>query len=418
MKRKLNKAVSGILAGAMLVTGVPVTALANEEVTLTYCTWNENQRDSILATIAGFEAEHPDIKVELQITPWGEYWTKLEAAASSGNMPDIVTMHTNQIEWYVNGGVLAELEDLAEYDESFSYDNYEKGITELYTFGDKHYGVPKDKDCVVLIYNKKLFDEAGMAYPTADWTWDDLEEVAEKLTDKDKGIYGFNAYNNEQEAWGNFLYANGANFLNEDGSASGLDTPEAISAMEFFMGLNEKYSPSKEMQAETDAVTMFATGMVAMQTIGNWQLSYFTDNETIKDDFEIAMLPSTPDGKRSTVSNGLALSVPADCKNMDAAKLFVAYAGSEKGMKEAAEGPAIPCYEGVDAVWAEAHSDLYDTDVILQSLPFGKQLRGGEQKHKWGEVMYSYVGKIFDGSMSVSDAFTQASAEMNEVLSK
>ncbi|HIR14163.1 MAG TPA: sugar ABC transporter substrate-binding protein [Candidatus Choladousia intestinavium] len=417
MAKKLNLAVSGILIGAM-TAGLGVTAFAEEQITLTYATWNENQRDSIQATIDGFEAEYPNIHVEIQITPWAEYWTKLEAAATSGEMPDIVTMHTNSVERYVNGGILAELEDLADYDESFSYDNYEAGITDLYTYNGIHYGVPKDKDCVVLVYNKKIFDDAGVEYPTADWTWDDLKEAAEKLTDKENGIYGFNAYNNDQEGYGSFLYANGADFLNEDGTASGLDTPEAIEAMEFYMELNANCSPSKEMQAEVDAVTMFATGTVAMQPIGNWQLSYFTDNETIKDDFALAVLPATPEGNRATVSNGLALSIPADCENMEAAKQFVAYASSEKGMQEAASGPAIPCYNGVDAVWAEEHADLYDTQVILDSLAYGKQLRGSEKKNQWGEVMYGYVGQIFDGTMSVEDAFTQASAEMNEILAQ
>lgn len=103
---------------------------------------------------------------------------------------------------------------------------------------------------------------------------------------------------------------------------------------------------------------------------------------------------------------------------MEAAKKFVAYASSEKGMQEAASGPAIPCYSGVDEVWAEAHKDLYDTQIILDSLEYGKQLRGSEKKNEWGEAMYGYVGKIFDGSMSVEDAFNQASAEMNEILAQ
>lgn len=438
MKRKCSIFICSVLASVMVLTGCgqqaadsaqPNTETKEAQVSgdvqkeegktkLTYCTWNENQRDSIQATIDGFESEHPDITVELQITPWGEYWTKLEAAATSANMPDIVTMHTNQVERYVNGGILAELEDLTAYDEAFSYDHYEQGITELYQYDGKHYGVPKDKDCVVLVYNKKIFDNAGVAYPTNEWTWKDLEEAAAKLTDKENGIYGFNAYNNEQESWGNYLYQNGGSIIDEEQNISGLDDPKSIEAMEFFMNLNDKYSPSKEMMAETDAVTMFATGTIAMQPIGNWQLSYFTDNEMIRDDFQIAMLPSTENGGRATISNGLALSIPAACNNMEAAKLFLAYAGSQKGMEEAAKGPAIPCYQGVDAVWAAEHEDLYDTQVILDSLAFGKQLRGSELKNQWGEAMYSYVGKIFDGTMTVSDAFMQASVEMNEILSK
>lgn len=389
---------------------------SEEGVTLTYITWNENQRGQIQDMIDGFQKIYPDIKVDLQITPWGEYWTKLEAAATSGNMADIVTMHTNVVAKYVNGGKLAPLDDLQNYDPDFSYDHYPEGITRLYSFDGVNYGVPKDKDCVVLAYNKELFDQAGLAYPTADWTWKELEETAAKLTDKEKGIYGFAAYNHDQEAWGNFLYQNGGSIIDEQNHVSGLDNPASIAAMEWYMNMNEKYSPSNEMMAEVNYIELFATGNVAMQTFGNWELSYFTDNENVKDKLAIAELPAGPDGTKATQMNGLALSIPADCKNMEAAKKFVAYAGSVQGMKDSVNGPAIPAFEGVDADWAAAHRDLYDTDAILGSMEHGVQFVGTETKTQWSEVMNNYVAKIFNGEMEVKDAFTQAAKEINEIL--
>lgn len=387
-----------------------------EKVKLTYTTWNENQRDSIQATIDGFNKIYPDIEVEIQITPWNEYWTKLEAAASSGNMADIVTMHTNTIAKYVNGGKLAQLDDLDQYDETFSYDNYPEGITRLFTIDEKHYGVPKDKDCVILVYNKEIFDNAGVPYPDETWTWDDLKEAAEKLTDKEKGIYGFNAYNNSQEAWGNFLYQNGGSIIDEENNVSGLDNPKSIEAMEFYMDLFENCSPSAEMQAETDYLTMFATGTVAMQPQGNWQMNYYTDNETMKDKVAIAPLPAANDGNRATQSNGIALSIPENCKNMEAAKKFVAYASSEQGMKDAAGGPAIPAFNGVEEDWSNAHKDMYDTNVILEGLTYGVQFVGTESKTQWEAVMNDYIAKIMNGEVSVEEGFTQASKEMNKIL--
>ena len=255
---KTSEAAAGTAAGG------------GDSVTLTYVTWNENQRGQIQDTIDGFQKLYPNIKVDLQITPWGEYWTKLEAAATSGNMADIVTMHTNVVAKYVNGGKLAQLDDLTQYDDTFSYDNYPEGVTKLYTFGDAHYGVPKDKDCVVLVYNKELFDKAGVEYPNADWNWNDVEEAAKKLTDKENGIYGFAAYNHDQEGWGNFLYENGGSIIDETTHQSGLDKPESIEAMEWYMNMNANYSPSNEMMAEVNYIELFATGTVAMQTFGNW----------------------------------------------------------------------------------------------------------------------------------------------------
>ena len=52
------------------------------------------------------------------------------------------------------------------------------------------YGLPATFSDVVLIFNKDLFDAAGLDYPTADWTWADEQAAAEKLTDSAAGVYG------------------------------------------------------------------------------------------------------------------------------------------------------------------------------------------------------------------------------------
>ena len=60
-----------------------------------------------------------------------------------------------------------------------------------------YYGVPKDKDTVGLVCNKEMFDAAGVAYPTADWTWDDLVSASEKIYEA-TGKHGYMAYADDQ----------------------------------------------------------------------------------------------------------------------------------------------------------------------------------------------------------------------------
>lgn len=127
-----------------------------------------------------------------------------------------------------------------------------------------------------------------------------MEEAAKKLTDKENGVYGFAAYNHDQEGWGNFLYENGGSIIDETTHQSGLDKPESIEAMEWYMNMNANYSPSNEMMAEVNYIELFATGTVAMQTFGNWELSYFTENELVKDKFAITELPAGPTGIKAT----------------------------------------------------------------------------------------------------------------------
>ena len=76
----------------------------------------------------------------------------------------------------------------------------------------KIYGVPKDKDNILLVYNKEMFDQAGLEYPNDNWTWDDMESASQAIYDK-TGKYGYMAYNDEQLGYWNFVYQNGGYIL-------------------------------------------------------------------------------------------------------------------------------------------------------------------------------------------------------------
>lgn len=422
----MKKQIALLLVGTLAIGTLSACGQKKEESSadgeikgkITYVSWNDNQEDQLRATIEGFNEVYPDVEVDLQFTPWSEYWTKLEAAASSGTLPDVITMHTMYAEKYANAGMIEELDEntMKKYQEEFSYSNFPEGVSRLYNFDDKQYGVPKDIDCVVLAYNKELFDNAGVEYPNENWTWSDLEAAAEKITDKENNIYGYAAYNNIQEAWGNLLYQNGGSIIDEENNTSGLDNPKSIEAMEVFMGYLDKYSPTTAAFAETDRRAMFASGNIAMISIGNWQLNNFTDNEAIRDKFDIAELPAGPDGTKATISNGLAYSVSTQSKNKAAAEAFVAYLGTKDANERAAIGVSIPAYNGADAVWAEKHKDLYNTDVITESLKYGVQYVSTESRAQWEAALNVWLEKLFNGEIDAETAFTEASKEMNEIL--
>src|SRR5437588_657670 len=69
-------------------------------------------------------------------------------------------------------------------------DKFPEGLTTIYNFEGNQYAIPKDFDTVGLWYNKTMFDEAGLAYPDENWTWDDLYNAAKKLTKPDGSQYG------------------------------------------------------------------------------------------------------------------------------------------------------------------------------------------------------------------------------------
>ena len=177
---------------------------------MTFQIWDTAQRDGMQALIDAYVAEHPDVDIKLQVTSWDEYWTKMDAAAESNQLPDIFWMHTNEILKYADYGMLEDVTNLYDdvdpnyYTEHFS----EIALNNARGSDGRIYGVPKDKDTVCLVYNKEMFDAAGVAYPDESWTWDNLVEASQQIYDA-TGKYGYMAYADEQLGYWNFVYQAG-----------------------------------------------------------------------------------------------------------------------------------------------------------------------------------------------------------------
>ena len=96
---------------------------------LTFQIWDVAQRDGMQAICDAYTAQHPEVEIEVQVTSWGEYWTKLEAAGESNTMPDIFWMHTNQILYYADFGMLADVTDLYAGEDLSYYQNHFSDIS-------------------------------------------------------------------------------------------------------------------------------------------------------------------------------------------------------------------------------------------------------------------------------------------------
>src|SRR5688572_10992281 len=158
-----------LLVLTLVVCGGVLPATAQDQVTITYAIWDNNQLPAHEQIIAAFEAEHPNINVEPQVVPWGNYWDKLQTAVAGGEAYDVFWMNGPNFPVYASKGVLMDLQDTidaAQIDMSV----FPEALLKVYTYDGKVYGMPKDFDTIALFYNKAIFDAAGVAYPTADWT--------------------------------------------------------------------------------------------------------------------------------------------------------------------------------------------------------------------------------------------------------
>lgn len=234
---KLWKKVLAASAAGALVLGLTACGGSGDggsgDGHLMFMIWDSGQKSGMEAIADAYMEEHPDVTIEVQASGWDEYWTKLEAAAKSNSLPDIFWMHSNQMYTYADAGILADCTDIV--DEA---DYAETAVENAKGSDGKIYGVPKDKDTVALLYNKELFDQAGVGYPTADWTWDDLESASQAIYDK-TGKYGYMAYSHDQIGYWNFVYQNGGQILSDGGSEAMYTEPATADAIKYYIGLQE-----------------------------------------------------------------------------------------------------------------------------------------------------------------------------------
>ena len=104
--------------------------------------------------------KNPDIKINIQVVDWDNYWTMLEAGATGGSLPDTFWMHSNEIYRYGSNEMLLPLDDYLAKSKEAKLENFPDGLNEIYNIKGKQFAVPKFLIPSVSGYNKKMFDEA------------------------------------------------------------------------------------------------------------------------------------------------------------------------------------------------------------------------------------------------------------------
>ncbi|WP_350350246.1 sugar ABC transporter substrate-binding protein [Microbacterium sp. A8/3-1] len=409
--------------GALAATAAAVLALSacsstpsgegssGGDVTLSYAIWDENQKPAMEEIAAAFTEENPNVTIDIQVTPTKEYWTKLQTAASGGAAADVFWMNGPNFQLYASNGQLAPLDDSA-----IDPADYPEALAELYTFDGKLYGAPKDFDTVALWYNTALFDAAGVEYPTADWTWDDLKDAAKKLTDPAKGQYGIAASQYGQENYYNSIAQAGGEVVSADGTESGYGSDEALEGIELWTDLIASgSSPTAQQLTDTNPEDFFLSGKVAMFQNGSWAAGAYADNADIGGSVNVAPLSAGPEGNQSVI-HGLANVANAKSPHLEEAKAFAAFASGEQAAKIQAEtGTVIPAFNGTQQAWVDALPQ-YDLQVYIDALDTAVPYPVSKNTSAWTSIESEVLSQVWSGAVSPKDGLQDLAEQMQAAL--
>ena len=166
----------------LVLTLLTVLSLASvaqaEDVTITYATFSAAgaQEETLKKMIAVFESKNPGIKVDVQLTGFSDYFTKLATQQAGGTIPDVFELNMENFVAYMLRGACQDLSGT-----SIDWSKFSAATISAVSNDGKAYAVPMSFSTCLLFYNKALFDKAGVAYPTDSWTWADIESAAEKI---------------------------------------------------------------------------------------------------------------------------------------------------------------------------------------------------------------------------------------------
>ncbi len=325
--------VAPVAPAAPATTG-DAAAPAAGETTLTWAIWGAPEELVTHQKAAeAFMALHPDIKVEIWNQPWNDYFTKIQSLWASGDsatIPDIAFLWPTPK--YAAEGVLENLDPyIAEA--NYNLDDYWPGLLESAKYEGSVYGFPRDIEVNVLYYNKDIFDAAGVAYPTDEWTWDDLLAAAETLTEKDaSGNTTRYALAMEGGKYAKWVQQNGGQILDDfvNPSMCTLTEENATGGIQFFADLlNNGYAmrPADLNQAGGDAA-VFQSGQAAMIIQNTSRVSGFN---TAGMNYDVAPAPIPADGVRWNGAGGAAWVMSAGSDAKDAAWTFLSWLQSTDG---------------------------------------------------------------------------------------
>lgn len=321
-KKVLLTVVAVITALFLSACGSESSSSSEKETVIKYYSFSAtpDYEDQLNEMVSEFEKENEEIKVDVELIPYKDYFTKLQTLMAGDQTPDVFELNYENFVSYAEKGALLNLDDYIKKDTEFDANDLNKEAFEAYKYDGKQYGMVESFSNVVTFYNKELFDEADVSYPTKEWTWQDEVAAAKKLTNSKGNIYGTYSPVTMNEFY-KVAAQNGGKLKDENGNWT-LNDSKNVEALEHMVNnvVQEKISPSPEEMSGQNSEDLFLNGQLAMVHTGIWMFGQFKDADF---DWDIQVEAGNTQKATHFFANGLAVS--KDSKHAEAAYKFTRF---------------------------------------------------------------------------------------------
>lgn len=404
------------LALAMLLTGAAPAAA--QEMTV-ISVWTRLPQMEIVVNLFNETMERQGRPLRAELTMLGapnEAREKFTIAVAGGTPPDVISSDIVQWPEFAGQGMLLPLD---RYASEFHLDGVPPGIVDSVRWQGQLYGLPVIPDLSVLFLWTRLFEEAGLS-PSGPETWDDLAEMAFKLTQPDKQQYGWDM----KVIWGDgwylftflpFVWGNGGDLLNAEGDRVTIWSQHraaAEAAVTFWAdqvtrGVNADLHPSGHGFWELAA---------AMRIDGSSVVNYILDREmTLGEPWQVVPIPRPLSGNHASFLGGDAVGIPRAARHIPEAVEFLSFAMSYEAQEALAAAGNVP-----------ASIAYFDNPYFMEEPRF-QQLALALLNARTVKTVHlprifppftGYLRQAFEGQIPAREALEQMELEINAALAE
>lgn len=410
----------------------PVTAptssasAADSATPVTITMWHGQSDDAakaIAALAAQYMKENPNVTINVQpgASNTDDLKQKIAAGFVAGDYPDISYAYGSWAGVLAQSGKVLDITSQIQ-DPAVGWNDFPAAARETATVDGKTFAMPAVVGNLAVIYNKALFDAAGVAYPTNDWTWDDFRTIAKKLTNVDKKIFGtaYSVAGNEDTTWHMWplLWQNGGSILSDDQQTATFNSDAGVKALEYLRSLAVDDKSMYLDQTGEKYGALFLDGRIGMQISGPWNLY---DLQQRKASYGVVQLPGT-NGDHQTISGSdiWALFDHGDANRAKAAFDFTNWLtqpAQDAQWNIALGNMPLRASEKDTAAFAQFVKDYPGGEIFLANFANAKQPRPTIAGY---DEMSQNVGKaisaVLQGQGSAKDALDQAAAKSADAL--
>lgn len=400
-----------LAVSALALLAMSGTAFAETTVDFTVAEYSSKTGPYFEEVAAAFEAENPDIKINIEVVPWDTLLQRLTTDIAGGASPDISIIGTRWLLDFAEQGIAEPVDDYLtpEFKDTFIDTFIAPSVID-----GQIMGLPVAASARAMLINKDLYEEAGATPPT---TWDELYEASKMITENTDG-YGFGLQGKEIETDAYFYYSlwtHGGEILNEDGT-SGLDSQAAVDSLSLYKKMLDEglTQPSPTNYSREDLFNLFKQGQLgAVFTFP--MLIPQIQAEAPDLNYEVMPFPVETDKATYGVTDTLMLFADSDAK--EEAWKFIEFAYQDEWRTKFDHGEGfLPVTKGVAA------EDYYTTDKDIAGfaagLPYAKFAPTIANWEEIADVTVRAVQKVYLDQATPEEALSEAAERINSIRGK